>query len=436
MLADYSRLSSFEAFGTLWQQISALAEDFCHDCPAQLPSEVARSIPSSIPHFLVDTPASARLRIAYVQSLISNIIVHRIFQPFLFTHEDLDDTFNEWAQYLRGKSTKREAIWRQRTLHAAFSCRSSKEKINKFAGQIIDEIVVTVKPFVDKSKRAEMTSAIKQVVKTAAETWRYARIELPRITATPATETDRGEEQQLLSLFPRIEREPSPNGFSTDAKEDTGCVYSSGQSLSKISSAVFARRVELGEIVPPPIALADQQEQSEARPDCRRPRKMSSEIANRARKFEPRSISPLMPEQGSTHSRSSKGKGKAPAVSDGLLDMQLGGQHEQHEQHGQHGGEWDADTRRSSDEGFTGAQEELQNMQDVGSGMGEAEPAAAPSPLQSPAHSRTGSPQPSRQSSGTADSLSEDDEASEVTEKPGTLPDWGTTAGAHIPGGW
>ncbi len=401
-----------------------------------MPNEVGRSIPSSIPHFLVDTPASARLRIAYVQSLISNIIVHRIFQPFLFTHEDLDDTFHEWAQYLRGKSTKREAIWRQRTLHAAFSCRTSKEKINKFAAQIIDEIVATVKPFGDKSKRAEMTTAVKQVVKTAAETWRYARIELPRITATPATETSGGEEQQLLSLFPRIEREPSPNDFSADTNEDTGCVYSSGQTLSKRSSAVFARRVELGEIVPPPVALADQQERSEARPEWRRPRKMSSEIANRARKFEPRSISPLMPEQGSTHSTSSKGKGKATSVSDGLSEMQFGEQHEQHGQHGQHGGEWDADTRRSSDEGFTRDQEEVQNMQDEESKLGEAEAATAPSPLQSPAHSRTGSPQPSRQSSGTADSLSEDDEASEATEKPGTLPDWGTTADARIPGGW
>lgn len=415
----------------MWQQISTLAEDFCSDCPAQIPSEVARSIPSSIPHFLVDTPASGRIRVAYVQSLISNIITHRIFQPFLFTHEDLDDTFNEWAEYLRRKSTKREAIWRQRTLHAAFSCRNSKEKINRFAGQIIDEIVTTVKPFVDKSKRAEMIIAVKQIVKTAAETWRYARIELPRITATPATQMSEGDEEQLLSIFPRIEREPSPSDFNQDVQEDMGCVYSSGQTLSKKSSAVFARRVELGEVVPLPVAAADQQERSDLRAEWRRPRKMSSEIANRARKFEPRSISPLIPEQGSTYSN--KSKGKATTVPDELSDTQFGEQHEQH------GGDWDADTRRISDEEFTGSQEELKDIQDEGSAMGEAEPAAAvSSPLPSSVHSRIGSPHLSRRSTGTADSLSEDDEASgasEVIEKPGTVPDWGG-AGAHIPGGW
>ncbi|KAL8917033.1 MAG: hypothetical protein Q9208_008208 [Pyrenodesmia sp. 3 TL-2023] len=422
---------ALEAFGALWQQISALAEDFCSDCPIQIPSEVARSIPSSIPHFLVDTPASGRIRVAYVQSLISNIITRRIFQPFLFTHEDLDDTFNEWAEYLRRKSTKREAVWRQRTLHAAFSCRTSKEKINRFAGQIIDDIVTTVKPFVDRSKRAEMITAVKQIVKTAAETWRYARIELPKITAAPATEMSRGDEEQLLSIFPRIEREPLPNDFSQVAQEDMGCVYSSGQTLSKRSSAVFARRVELGEVVPPPVAAAGQQERSDVRPEWRRPRKMSSEIANRARKFEPRSISPLIPEQGSTHS--SKSKSKATTVSDELSDIQFGEQHEQY------GGDWDAHTRRSDDEGFTESQEEVKDMQDEGWAMGEAEPpAAASSPLPSPAHSPTGSPPLSRQSTGTADSLSEDDEASgasEVTEKPGTVPDR-ETAGAHIPGGW
>lgn len=406
------------------QQISILAEDFCSDCPAQVPNEVSRSIPSNIPPFLVDTPASARLRIAYVQSLISDIIIDRIFQPFLFTHAQFDETFNEWAEYLYYKSTKREAIWRQRTLHAAFSCRSSKEKINKFAGQIIEEIVTAIKPFADKSKRQQMMTAVKQIVKTTAETWRYARIELSRITATPARSgSEEIDAEPLLSMFPRIEREPSPNDFRPDSKEDMGCVYSNGQSLTRKSSAIFARRVELGEIAAPPAAG---KQENDVRPEWKRPRKMSSEIANRARKFEPRSISPLIPPEGRAHGR----RGNAASVSDEMPDIRFGEQHE-------HGGGWDTDTRHSNEERFAGSREEAIGMRHEGSETGEAEHAAGSSPLQSPAHSRAESPQLSRRSTGTTDSLSEGDEGSDGTEKPGTVPNWEGGSG-NIPGayGW
>lgn len=364
----------------------------------------------------MDTPACARLRIAYVQSLVSNIITDRIFQHFLFTHDHLDDTFNEWAEYLRHKSTKREAFWRQRTLHAAFSSHSSKAKINKFAGEIIEEIVSAIKPFGDTSKRQQMVTAVKQIVKTAAETWRYARIELARITAWPTTQLNEEEDgEHLLSVFPRIEREALPNDFRRDAEEDKGCVYSTGQTLSKKSSAVLARRVELGEIPPMPVVADD------ARREHRRPRKMSSEIASRARMFEPRSSSPLIAPPGDKESS----RGKAATVSDEISDMNSAEQYQADSRHG------------SSDGRSMGSQEEAKETVDEGCWGAGAEHAAAPSPLQSPVHSRGGTPQLRAQSTGVSDSLVEDEEASEGMKKSATIPNWGG-AGGDIPGayGW
>ncbi|KAI4258852.1 MAG: hypothetical protein L6R42_004879, partial [Xanthoria sp. 1 TBL-2021] len=207
-----------EAFDTLQQQISGLARDFCELCPSEISSQVARSLPPNLPPFLVDTPASALVRIAYVQGLISNIINRRIFQPFLFTYAELDNHFNEWGECLRGKSTKREAIWRQRTLHAAFSCASSKPRINTFAASVVDEVVAAIKPFAGRTRREQLKAAVRKVIKRAAETWRLARIELPRIMASPASDMSEGrkEGQALLSIFPRIERVALPKDLRPD----------------------------------------------------------------------------------------------------------------------------------------------------------------------------------------------------------------------------
>ncbi|KAL8652323.1 MAG: hypothetical protein Q9210_002745 [Variospora velana] len=412
-------LSFVQAFEDLWQQISAVAEDICIDCPAQIPNEHTRRIASDLPPFLVDTPASTRVRTAYVQSLISGIINNRVFQPFLFTHEDLEDTFTELAEYLRGKSTRKETFWRQRTLHAAFSCLSSKDKINEIAGHIVEEIFAAIKPFTDESKRTQMRAAVKQIVKKAAETWRYARIELSRITASTATGTSEGGNgEQLLSIFPRIQREPLPNGFRPDTTDDPGCVYTPGQTLSRKSSAVLARRVELGEISATPAAAQTESGTTGCRPDVKRPRKMSSEIASRARRFEPRSISPLV----SAPESSQASRGKAAIPPDKLPDIHLGEQHK-------HGEEWETDSESSSHQESAGGRELGKERRDESSKVTRAKQAADSSPLQSPVH--TQSPQLSRRPARTTDLSSEEDRASEVTERPGALPDWRGTGGTQ-----
>ncbi|KAL8721147.1 MAG: hypothetical protein Q9225_002105 [Loekoesia sp. 1 TL-2023] len=411
-----------EAFDSLQKQILVLAEEFCSDCPSQVPNEVAQSIPSNLPSFLVDTPAAARVRLAYIQGLVSNIINRRIFQHFLFTYDHFDDIFNAWGDYLRSKSTKREAFWRQRTLHAAFSCPGSKERINKFARSIIEEVMTAIKPFANRSKREEMLNAVKQIVKTAAETWRYARIELSRISASPATDTSEGhEEEPLLSIFPRIEREPLPNDFYPDKKGDGGCVYCPGQTLSQKSTAVLARRVELGEISAMPVSA---QREEELRPEYKRPRRMSSDIANRARKFEPRPTSPLIPSIESAQGSREKAvtlPTEVPSV-------------DSDEQHGQPIG-WRTKVQHGDHDQNTGYQTEREDagIEDGGPAASQDSygSAAASSPLQSPAHSRAQSPQLSRRTTATTES--EDEGDSEMTTRPEKIPDWGGVGG-NVPG--
>ncbi|KAL8958641.1 MAG: hypothetical protein Q9193_004344 [Seirophora villosa] len=369
-----------------------------------------------MPPFLVDTPASTRVRTAYVQSLISAIINNRIFQPFLFTHSELEDTFAELSEYFRGKSTRKEAFWRQRTLLAAFSCGSSKDRINNVATHIVDEIVANIKAFTDGSKRTQMRAAVKQIVKKAAETWRYARIELSRITASTATgisEEPNGE--QLLPIFPQIVREPLPKGFGPDSTDDRGCVYSPGQTLSKKSSAVLARRVELGEIPATPAATQAGRSTIGRRPEFKPPRKMSNEIATRARRFEPRSISPLgpLPPEDSQTSR-----GKAVNAPDERSPIHSGEQHE-------HGEEWETDSQSSSHEESSGGQERGKERHDGSLEAARAEQAAgSPEDFQSP--------RSSQRSTRTTERSSEDDAASGVTERPSAPPDWGGAGGTRV----
>ncbi|KAL8772320.1 MAG: hypothetical protein Q9209_002532 [Squamulea sp. 1 TL-2023] len=378
-----------------------------------------------MPPFLVDTPASALLRVAYVQSLISKIINRRIFQPFLFTYDQFDDLFNEWGECLRDKSTKREAVWRQRTLHAAFSCPSSKPRINAFAATVVDEVIAAIKAFSGRTKREQLTAAVRKVIKTAAETWRLARIELPRISASPPSDTDTVQGRQpLLAMFPRIERVPLPKDFCPEAGDDLGCVYTFGQTLLDTSPAMLARRAELGENIPVPMGM--QEGDGIARLDNASIGLRSSSVTSRNQHSDGRTSSPSMAGPRRRQSR----RGGAPGRFDGMSED---AGHQRH----QRGRGWLSNVEGGSDSRLSresvgkergGSQGGLQAR---ASEQASNQPRGS-SPLQSPAHSRAQTPQWSRQT--TADSVPSNEEEEVYQEaKPGALPDWGE-AGGNVPG--
>ncbi|KAL8693214.1 MAG: hypothetical protein Q9218_001926 [Villophora microphyllina] len=423
----------FEAFDCLTKQISDLAQEFCSICPLRLSSEITRSIPPNLPPFLTDTPASSLIRVAYVQSLVADVINRRIFQHFLFTFDDLDSVFNEWAEYLYSKSTKREAIWRQRTLHAAFSCPSSKPRINKFATSIIDEILYVIKPFSDGNQKEQMLAAVKKIVKKAAETWRYARIELSRISALPAVTPNMDQEGEvLMTMFPCIKRDPLPDDLRPDVKDDAGCVYTAGQVLTRNSPTVLARRVELGETVTVPL---DTPSDRSASAENTSREGGSSDLGSQERTYLPRTTSPLIPP-----ARSSRTNQRGFVTPPHTSAQEVPSQQQEPST------AWLAEARRRNDErGLRNATERREEGERTHIAAAVQKPArdhsAGQSPIQSPAHSRVGTPQLSRRTTATTSASftkeeeEDEEEDTESTPKPGKVPDW-REAGGNIPGAW
>ena len=170
------------------------------------------------------------------------------------------------SDQLRKKSTRREALWRQRTLHAAYTISSAKQSINKIAAYIVDEVVDAIKYFTTHHRWEQVTVAVRRIIKTAAETWRYARLEVAMITAsstaddrpdfqrasnpieTIANEPNAPDQQRqlLLSLFPIIERE----AIHEDIREEKhpggqGYIYFPGRMLYSDDPIIVKRLEEI-----------------------------------------------------------------------------------------------------------------------------------------------------------------------------------------------
>lgn len=248
--------SSHEAFHHLQQQIMDLSVEQFQDAIDTIPRDVATRIPEPVLSFLSKPDSSVRLRAAFIEHTISSVITRRIFKPFLFTlnlrQQSADQLFQSWSDHMRSKSTRKEALWRQRTLHAAYTVSSAKQSINKVAGAIVDEIVDAIRSFAHPGRLEQVTLAVRKIVKTAAETWRYARLEIPMITASMLPENrpsfmntrtvhdgahagfsapDRAG-QVLLPLFPIIEREAIHEDMREDGKmNDQGYTYFPGRML-------------------------------------------------------------------------------------------------------------------------------------------------------------------------------------------------------------
>ena len=276
-------MNSLEAFSQLLKQILDLSNTHFTHLPISPPPDVLSLIPPGIPSFLGDTTSSRELRAAYVAHTISKILTFRVFTPFLFSlgrrFDKADGLFTQMSNQLRGKSTRKEAIWRQHTLVAAFTSSGAKQRINSAAGSVVEEIVNAIKYFTDPSEEDAIRVSMRRIVKLAAETWRFARLEREIITAKMPAVDDNSEEFKgvdfwpaqtfdsagytlsvnaaveqfqekpkiLLRLFPVIHREEMHECFriTEKEKEDKGCVYSYGLALYDNATPLVAREEEL-----------------------------------------------------------------------------------------------------------------------------------------------------------------------------------------------
>ncbi|CBX95495.1 predicted protein [Plenodomus lingam JN3] len=281
------------SFSQLQKQIIDLASTHFMHLPVRPPAEDLAQVPSNLPSFLGDTAASRQVRAAYIAHTISKLITYRVFGPFLFSlgtrYDKADSLFSSMSTHIRAKSTRKEAIWRQQTLLAAFTSSGAKQRINTAAGTVVEEIVNAIKHFADPKEEEGIKLAVKRIVKVAAETWRFARLEREMITAVmPALEDqehsftgpeywptykpegDRPEgtligslvgvapqsneqPQLLLRLFPVIYREPKHENFHRDGEErDKGCIFHHGLALYSDADAVVTRTEELKSAGLPP----------------------------------------------------------------------------------------------------------------------------------------------------------------------------------------
>lgn len=184
------------------------------------------------------------------------------------------------SNHIRDKSTRKEAIWRQQTLLAAFTSSGAKQRINTAAGTVVEEIVSAIKQFADPREEEGIKIAVKRIVKLAAETWRFARLEREMINATmPALQDEEhqftgpeywpsyesykpdgtligslvdttppadDQPQLLLRLFPVIWRESKHENFHVEGeKKDEGCIYHHGLALYNDAESVVQRMEEL-----------------------------------------------------------------------------------------------------------------------------------------------------------------------------------------------
>ncbi|KAJ4288193.1 hypothetical protein N0V90_012210 [Kalmusia sp. IMI 367209] len=234
-----------------------------------------------------------QLRAAYVAHTVSKLVTYRVFGPFLFSlgrrYDKADSLFLSMSNHIRDKSTRKEAIWRQQTLLAAFTSSGAKQRINTAAGTVVEEIVNAIKHFADPKEEEGIKIAVKRIVKLAAETWRFARLEREMISATmPAVHDEEHEfigpefwpshnpegtpipslvgttapsdekPKLLLRLFPVIYREPKHENFrdSENEKPDEGCIYHYGLALYDDAEPVVQRAEELKAAGLPPTTAA------------------------------------------------------------------------------------------------------------------------------------------------------------------------------------
>ncbi|CAG8275287.1 unnamed protein product [Penicillium olsonii] len=265
-----------DSFTELSRLIHDLSKEHFGYLPIDPPKDILSKIPSELPPFLDNTPASRELRCVYIQHVVSKTITYRVFQPFLFTlgrrYDKADTFFQMLSMDIRKKSVRREAFWRQQTLKAAYTTSDAKQSINVAAAVIVDEIIDHIKHFADPKHLDSLLTSVRKIVKLAAETWRHARVERELVLATfPAPDADTvsnegwleypaNKEQKsgsgeptrhvVLRTFPRIIREAAHEDFVTGEERANTCIYAPGVVLYSDSPVIMDRLQEFAKKSP------------------------------------------------------------------------------------------------------------------------------------------------------------------------------------------
>lgn len=225
--------------------------------PVSLPEKTIRAAVTDLPLIFSGIGSSPPLRRAFVEHRVSDMINKRIFQPFLFLWGEplqaADKLLIESSRSLKHKSTRLEMQWRQRFLHAAYN---AKAETNDVAIGLTKEIVEVLGFLVDRRRIRPFTAAVRNIVKTAVETWRYARLEPSLVHASMdmdkiAANSRNGigpsdaNSKALLPLFPLIKREAAYDFVNKEYQSiDNGLVYCHGRVFNAEEMSTPCTQVE------------------------------------------------------------------------------------------------------------------------------------------------------------------------------------------------
>ena len=168
---------------------------------------------------------------------------------------------------IRVKSERREAVWRQITLRAAYTGPQAKKAIRLVGEKIVEEILDEIKWFTDEDEWSSLDLRVQCVVKAAAELWRYAKLErelvtasMPNVTGLGRDEWDEmnqtsgqvGEEFEhtfLLGVRTHVARDAVHRAYLAphESSETRPITFLRGMALYNDSEVILARRREMME---------------------------------------------------------------------------------------------------------------------------------------------------------------------------------------------
>ncbi|RMZ78504.1 hypothetical protein DV737_g3810, partial [Chaetothyriales sp. CBS 132003] len=230
-----------------------------HKPPRSLPVVPYSQLEPGVPDVFGSTRAACELRALVIQHRIFRVLHSLIFQRYVLASvdgcadPDLDRLLSGLSARIRQKSVRREALWRSilvRALHT--NNAQGKASASAVASTAFRAIVDQTQDLTDIGHSGALADALKQVVKTAVEIWRQARVETdPIASSMPEGLLRQVGSEIILWVRPRITRQQMGKIADWGRDKDAGLgqvqVLLAGVSLRKDSPVVQERQQELAQ---------------------------------------------------------------------------------------------------------------------------------------------------------------------------------------------
>jgi len=209
-----------------------------------------------MPDITGSTECARELRSLLAQHRMFEVLHRRIFRPFLFTTGDdgsddcgLEELLTTISRMIRGKSVRREALWRAITLRAMFSSPRAKKSVNAAATATLNEIVEALTQLAPPERPDELLQALRAVVKDAVALWRQARVDPDTIRSSmPDTSHSHALGDVIFWVRPHVvcERTGILTAAGQDGEGEMGTlIYLQGTALRRDSPLILQRRQEV-----------------------------------------------------------------------------------------------------------------------------------------------------------------------------------------------